>query len=207
MSNHHIASTQTWAITGGIGSGKTTVCRLIEERYALPIFYCDDEAKHIIRTHAGVKKDLCALIGTEVYSSEGQLCKAVLGAYIRQSKAHAARVNAIVHPRVAEAWHTFCQGKPFALMECALLFESGFDHLVQHTIAVVCEHETRIRRIMQRDHIDRHTALQWIALQWPDEQVRDRADYLIDTTSGQAEEIKAQVTQYFDPCLSLAPPP
>lgn len=187
----------TWAITGGIGSGKTTVCSLIRELYTVPIFYCDDEAKHIIRTHPHVKAELTQLIGPDLYDARGQLRKSVMATYLTASTTQASQVNAIVHPRVAEAWQAFCTDKPMAIMECALLFESDFDHLVQHTIAVVCEREERIRRVMRRDHIDRDTVLRWLSLQWPDEQVRAKAHHLIDTTSGQREAHIAQIQAIF----------
>lgn len=95
-------------ITGGIGSGKSYICHLLEQA-GHRVFYCDEVAKHIIRVHPTVRRELTALVGKELYDTEGELLKPVLRAYLCQGTEYAARVNAIVHPRVAEAYVDFCQ--------------------------------------------------------------------------------------------------
>lgn len=95
-------------ITGGIGSGKSYICHLLEQA-GHRVFYCDEVAKHIIRVHPTVRRELTALVGEELYDTEGELLKPVLRAYLCQGVEYAARVNAIVHPRVAEAYVDFCQ--------------------------------------------------------------------------------------------------
>lgn len=156
------------AITGGIGSGKSYVCHLLEER-GISVFNCDIVAKTIIATHPAVRDELLALI-----AAEGQtiLTKQALGDYIRRGPDYAARVNAVVHPRVAEAFEHSGQ----EWMECAILFESGFDRLVDRVVVVTCPTEERIRRIIARDHCDEATARRWLALQMTDEERLDRAD-------------------------------
>ena len=94
--------THKYGITGGIGSGKSYVCRSIEAA-GYPVFYCDDEARRIIRTDADVRAALTALIGTSVYDEEGLPVKSVLSAYIRSGKEHADQVNAIERDK-ALAW-------------------------------------------------------------------------------------------------------
>lgn len=153
----------TTAITGGIGSGKSYVCRLLQQR-GIEVFNCDIVAKHIIATDPEVREALQALIGTA-------LTKESLGAYLRSSTDHATRVNAIVHPRVAKAFVE----SGMEWMECAILFESGFDRLVDRVVVVTCPEEERIRRIIARDHCDRATALRWLALQMTDEERLQRA--------------------------------
>lgn len=192
-------------ITGGIGSGKSYICRQLEAA-GFPIFYCDDVAKHIIRTNPEVKAALKALVGSEVYDAEGKLVKSVLAAYLCRGKEFSNQVDHIVHPKVAEAFLAFAQehaqskaSSPHQLdiptnkqitldalkalptsstvfMECALLFESGFDRLVHHTVLIHVSHETQISRLMQRDHIDREKALHWIALQLSEDEKMQRAD-------------------------------
>lgn len=161
------------AITGGIGSGKSYLCRLLQQDYGIEIFNCDIVAKHIIATHAEVHQALAALIEGE--TAAPALTKEALGAYIRQSPEHAARVNAIVHPRVAEAF----EHSGMEWMECAILYESGFDRLVDSVVVVTCPAEERIRRIMARDHCSADTARRWLALQMTDEERMARADYHI----------------------------
>lgn len=181
----------TIAITGGIGSGKSHLCRIIEESGA-PIFYADPVAKHIIRTHSAVQRDLRSLVGAKVYDAEGQLVKSVLAAYLCQGPEFSHRVDAIVHPRVAEAWQTFVEqhsssDAPYIYMECALLFESGFERLVDKTLLVTCDEEERIRRVMRRDGIDRETVLRWMALQMPEAEKRRRADWIVESNTLEKE--------------------
>lgn len=90
-------------ITGGIGSGKSYVCRQLEA-VGHEVFYCDAEAKRIIRHDATVQQALRQLVGREVYDAEGHLVKPVLAAYLCRGREYAARVDAIVHPRVALAF-------------------------------------------------------------------------------------------------------
>lgn len=173
--------THKYGITGGIGSGKSYVCRSIEAA-GYPVFYCDDEARRIIRTDADVRAALTALIGTSVYDEEGLPVKSVLSAYIRSGKEHADQVNAIVHPRVAEAFESWSwlQPSPAVFMECALLFEARFDRFVDTSILVKAPLETRISRIMNRDGASRQQALEWMALQMPEEEKEQRANYIIN---------------------------
>ena len=90
-------------ITGGIGSGKSYVCKQLEQA-GHPVFYCDDVAKHIIRTHKDVKRELTALVGNNLYDTNGALVKNVLATYLCKGTTYSHRVDAIVHPRVAEAF-------------------------------------------------------------------------------------------------------
>ena len=94
-------------ITGGIGSGKSYICHQLEQT-GHRIFYCDDEAKRIIRTHPDVMNELRALVGPEVYDANGGLNKSVLAAYLCRGRNYSQRVDRIVHPRVAEAFRQFC---------------------------------------------------------------------------------------------------
>ncbi|WP_075565340.1 dephospho-CoA kinase [Ihuprevotella massiliensis] len=172
---------QTLGVTGGIGSGKSYVCSILAQQGA-PIFYADDAAKQIMRTHSAVQEELCALLGSEVYDAEGHLVKSVVAAYLCQGEAHSQRVNAIVHPRVEEAWREFVAqhaDAPIIYMECALLFEVGWQRLVDKSLLVTCPEEERIARIMERDHIDHTTALKWIALQMPETEKQQLADIAI----------------------------
>lgn len=178
---HLDAAPQRWGITGGIASGKSYVCRLLETQGA-PIFYTDPEAKRIIRTDPQVQEQLRSLVGAEVYDAEGKLVKRVLAAYLCQGRDHSARVDAIVHPRVAAAWQDFVaahHGAPRVFMECALLFESGFDRFVDRTLHVSCPDDERLRRLMARDGIDREAALRWMALQLPEAEKCRRAHHVL----------------------------
>ena len=221
-------------ITGGIASGKSYVCAQLEQA-GHTVFYCDNEAKRIIRTDPEVRRQLSQLVGSDLYDAQGQLVKSKLAAWLCKGKAHAAQVDAIVHPRVAEAfarraaalsadWESGLPARlkehglparqhdagrkpalPEALfppfphkqldsvqqliclppqrvlfMECALLFESGFDRLVDCSLLIHVSASTQLQRLMARDHIPESKAHEWMALQLSEEQKLERADYVLD---------------------------
>ena len=153
-------------ITGGIGSGKSYVCKLLAQR-GIDVYDCDAAAKRLIRTSPRLRQQLKALIGS--------LDKADISRFLLASEENQQAVNAIVHPAVFQDF----EESNMQWMESAILFESGADKLVDRVIVVTAPEEVRIQRIMQRDGITREKALQWIARQWPQEQVKPRADFEI----------------------------
>ncbi len=169
-----------WGITGGIGSGKSYVCRKLSER-GWPVFYCDDEAKRLIRHDAKLKQQLVALVGAELYGADGELNKAVMAAFLCRGTHYASLVDSVVHPCVAEAFLLWKhkQKNPMVVMECALLFEAGFDSLVDRSVHVAVSHATQLRRVMERDGVTEGQAEAWMALQMPEEEKRRRADVVL----------------------------
>lgn len=153
-------------ITGGIGSGKSYVCKLLAQR-GIDVYDCDAAAKRLIRTSPRLRQQLKALIGS--------LDKADISRFLLASEENQQAVNAIVHPAVFQDF----EESNMQWMESAILFGSGADKLVDRVIVVTAPEEVRIQRIMQRDGITREKALQWIARQWPQEQVKPRADFEI----------------------------
>lgn len=201
-------SLRTLGLTGGIGAGKSYVCRLLRER-GLPVFGCDEQARRIMATDPQVRRELVALAGPAVYDERGQLCKPVLSDYLRQGGDHACRVNAVVHPRVAQAFRQWAarvaaerpasaQERPLvAVMECALLFEAGFHRLVSASCCVEAPLEVRLQRVCARDGIRRATARQWVELQMSQEEKLRRADYrlLNDGVAPLAPQLDALLEQ------------
>ena len=161
------------ALTGGIGSGKSYVCRLLGQR-GIAIYDCDAAAKRLMLTSDSLKRQLSQLIGEDAYA-DGRPNKAVLTRFLLASESNAQAIDRIVHPAVAA---DFLQSG-YRWMECAILFESGFDRLVDHTICVVAPTETRLQRVMQRDGISRSKALEWMQRQWPQEEVQRLSDFSI----------------------------
>ena len=160
-------------ITGGIGSGKSYVCKLLAQR-GIDVYDCDAAAKRLIRTSPRLRQQLKTLIGS--------LYKADISRFLLASEENQQAVNAIVHPTVFQDF----EESNMQWMESAILFESGADKLVDRVIVVTAPEEVRIQRIMQRDGITREKALQWIARQWPQEQVKARADFEI-VNDGQSD--------------------
>jgi len=169
-----------YAVTGGIASGKSWFCTKLRN-HGNEVYSCDDAAKRIIRTDTEVRKELTAIVGNDLYSADGTLQKHVLAAYITSSQTHAAKVNAVVHPRVAADYRSWqsAQQTQHTFMECALLFESGFDKLVDRTILIYAREATRLRRLMKRDGITAEQARRWMALQMPEAEKKRRADIII----------------------------
>lgn len=153
-------------ITGGIGSGKSYVCRLLSQR-GIEVYDCDAAAKRLIRTSPELRSQLLALIGS--------LEKADIARFLLESEEHAHAIDAIVHPAV---FRDFLESG-MQWMESAILFESGANRLVDRVIVVTAPEEVRIQRVMQRDGITREKALEWMHRQWPQDEVRRRADYEI----------------------------
>jgi dephospho-CoA kinase len=162
------------AITGGIGSGKSFVCRLLEAR-GIRIYDCDSAAKRLMRTSPHIREQLTALIGPDAYDADGHLNKARVAEFLMASEANNQAINAIVHPAVAA---DFTQSG-FQWMECAILYESGFERLVDCVIAVTAPLPVRLERIIERDHISRTSALAWINKQWPQSELQQRAQFEI----------------------------
>lgn len=167
------------ALTGGIGSGKSYVCRRIEAM-GYPVFYCDAEARRIINGDASVRDALSRLVGSEVYA-DGILCKPVLRDFLCSGPDNAARVDAIVHPCVGRNFESWAarQTADRVFMECALLFEAGFGKYVDTTVLVTAPPELRLARVMQRDALSRERVLAMMALQLSEEEKARRADFRI----------------------------
>jgi dephospho-CoA kinase len=153
-------------ITGGIGSGKSYVCKLLKA-HGIEVYDCDQAAKRIIRTSEEVRQKLLQLIGS--------LEKADIARFLLESETNAKKIDAIVHPAV---FHDF-EESGYQWMESAILYESGANKLVDRVVVVTAPEEVRIQRIMQRDTISREKALQWMQRQWPQEELCRRADYEI----------------------------
>lgn len=161
------------AVTGGIGSGKSYVCRLIGRR-GIHVYDCDSAAKRIMASSDEIKAALCRVVGDDVLS-EGRIDKAVLASYLLKSEKNAQQINRIVHPAVAEDFIS----SGYSWMECAILFSSGFDKLVDKVVCVTAPLEVRVDRIIRRDNISRDNALEWIGRQMPQEEVKTLSDYEI----------------------------
>lgn len=176
------------AITGGIGSGKSYVCRILEKQ-GIKVYDCDAEAKRLMRTDAELQADLKQLVCEEVYSADGILQKPVLAQFILTSEANKQAVNDVVHPAVARDFEqSDCEW-----MESAILFDSGFDRRT-HFDKVVCVSApvaVRLQRIMQRDHISQEKAQQWIDAVMPQEELIARSDYEI--VNDGVRDVEAQV--------------
>lgn len=163
------------AITGGIGSGKSYVCQLLE-KHGIKVYDCDAAAKRLMRTSATLRQQLRQLVGPQVYRG-CILQKRVLAEFLLASEANKQAVNEIVHPAVAL---DFIESD-YQWLESAILFDSGFYRRVPFSfvVCVSAPEAVRVQRIMARDGISEAKALEWIHRQMPQEQVEAQSDFVI----------------------------
>lgn len=158
-------------ITGGIGSGKTTVCRLFEY-FGIPIYYADERAKDLITNDAALRKSIIKHFGADAYHPDGSYNRPYMANIVFSDKEKLQLLNSLVHPVVArdgQAWLLEHSDAPYTLKEAALLFESGSYRDLDRIIFVSAPLELRVSRVVRRDGITREAVLKRIENQWPDE--------------------------------------
>ncbi len=175
-------------ITGGIGSGKSYVANLLVQR-GIPVYYTDDEAKRLMTESESIRNGLVTLLGVDAYTSSGALNKSLLASYIFSSSSHAAQVNAIVHPVVRTDFLEWCssQTSPVLVVESAILYESGFDALVDRVVWVKASPELCVKRAMCRDGVSEEHIRERMAAQMSDEEREAHTPYYIIENDGQAD--------------------
>lgn len=169
-------------ITGGIGSGKTYICKLLE-LMNFSVFYSDTEAKKIQNTNEYVRIKFTELFGEEAYTEEG-LNRKYIAEIIFGNPDAKKQLEEIIHPKVAEAFATWCEEKSstdekIVFIESAILYESGFDKMVDKVIMVYADDDVRIERSMRRDKADRKAIEDRIKNQGSDKEKCKKADFII----------------------------
>lgn len=168
-------------ITGGIGSGKSTVCSMFE-LLGIPVYYADEEAKKIIDNDPSVKERLLLLFGTNVLNENQSIDRKKLAALVFNDKKKLEQLNNIVHPAVAlhtDRWTKAHAQFPYVLKEAAILFESGAYKAVDKVITVTAPIELKITRVMQRDKATREQVQERMNNQLSDEEKIKRSDFVI----------------------------
>lgn len=168
-------------LTGGIGSGKTTVAKLFETLYQIPLYISDVEAKRLMVEDVILIQQIKELLGEESYLSNGTLNKPYIGNKIFNDKALLSQMNALVHPRVAADFNQWAtkQNSPYIIKETALLFEIGAHHSCDYVISVIAPIEARIARIASRDHLKEDAIIKKIKNQSSDAYKMELSDFLI----------------------------
>jgi dephospho-CoA kinase len=168
-------------ITGGIGSGKTTVCKVFE-LLGIPVFYADHVAKSIMQTDLQLKNEILIAFGPQSYSIDGLLNRSYISSIVFKDEAQLNKLNSIVHPAVFRAfdqWIANHSGAPYILKEAALLFESESYKMCDLSILVISPEDIRIRRVIARDHISKDEIMLRMKRQFTDEQKMKLADHMI----------------------------
>ncbi|WP_397546841.1 dephospho-CoA kinase [Rhodothermus marinus] len=187
---------RTLGVTGGIGSGKSTVCRLLEALGAR-VFYADEEAKRLMTEDPALRRAIVEAFGPESYLPDGRLNRAYLAEWVFNDPEALRRLNALVHPRVLEAFEQAREQAareqvPLLVLEAALLFDSGADRLVDHVLVVDAPEAERIRRVVARDGITPEQVRARMQHQLPPEELRRRADFVLENT-GSLDTLQKQV--------------
>ncbi len=167
-------------ITGGIGSGKTTVCKIFEVLGA-PVYYADERAKTLMQTDLKLIASIKELFGDEAYA-DGKLNRQLIASKVFSNQPLLAKLNAAVHPAVAkdsELWMSRLSDFPYALKEAALLFESGWNKQLDHVICVYAPVEDRIARLKKRDKTTDEEIAARMKNQMSDEQKKELSDFVI----------------------------
>ncbi|WP_316823450.1 dephospho-CoA kinase [Pedobacter gandavensis] len=169
-------------ITGGIGSGKTTVCRIFES-LGIPVFYADTVAKKIMVTDPILIQGVKDTFGEESYTPEGVLNNKHIAGIVFHQPEELEKLNQLVHPAVFRAFDKWVAAispqAPYILKEAALLFESGSYQMCDHNVLVIAPLETRLQRVMQRDQVTEEQVRARMDKQLSDEEKAKMADMLI----------------------------
>ncbi|MFP4227825.1 MAG: dephospho-CoA kinase [Salinivenus sp.] len=174
----------TLGVTGGIGSGKTTVCGFLEEQGAR-VFYADIEAKRLMQENDAVRAEITDAFGTGAYADDGSLNRAYLADQVFGDAEQVERLNAIVHPRVFAAFEAAKKRAAeddvgLLVHEAALLFEAGGDAHVDVTAAVLAPDADRIAWVTERDDVTPSQVRARMSHQLSQDELRRRADYVIE---------------------------
>ena len=173
-------------LTGNIGSGKTTVCKVFE-KLGVPVFYADLRAR-MIMDREEVTARVAGTFGKEILDAEGKLNRRTLAGIVFNDKEKLALLNGIIHPLVREdflGWVGENKEEPYIIKEAAILFEAGMASQFDKIIVVAAPLEVRIARVMHRDGVSREEVLGRAANQFDEEELVARADYVIHNDDSQ----------------------
>jgi dephospho-CoA kinase len=179
---------RVFGLTGGVGSGKSTVAAYFRER-GVPIIDADELAREVVEPGSVALAELSQHFGPELLTESGNLNRTWLGRRVFGLPSELATVNRIIHPKVAQLFQERCrelehQGHPLAGYEVPLLFENGLDHALRPVVLVTAPLDVQISRAMQRSGWSKEHTEERVAAQMPLAQKLARADYVIDNGGG-----------------------
>ncbi len=168
-------------VTGGIGSGKSTLCNKFEE-IGVPLYNSDRRAKEIMISDTAVVSQLKSLFGDECYMADGSLNREHISRQIFFSEEKLDAINSIVHPAVKSDFRRWAESHddvPYVILESALIFDSEIEDAVDHTVAVLAPMELRIMRVVNRDGFSQDEVEARMLMQLTDDEFYERADYTV----------------------------
>ena len=188
-------------ITGGIGSGKTTVCKVFEV-LGIPVFYADTVAKEIMVSDQLLVEGVISTFGEESYTPEGELNKKHLASIVFNNEAELAKLNNLVHPAVFRAFEVWVkqidQKVPYLVKEAALLFESDSYKMCDTSILVTAPLSMKLERVMHRDQVSTDQVKARMDKQMSDEEKAKMADHFVvnDEQNSIIEQVLALHRQF-----------
>ena len=189
-------------LTGSIAVGKSYVCRVLSD-LGCSVLDADLTARDVVKMGTKGLQLITDEFGVDVLQANGELDRARLGAIVFADEARRQLLNSIVHPLVIEAQNEWLAEKEaenprgIAVIDAALMIESGGADRFEKLIVVWCEAETQIERLMRRNDLNRDEAILRIEAQMPQEEKKRRADFLIETTNG-FEAARQQTIKVFE---------
>ena len=190
------------ALTGGIGTGKSTASKILNELGAF-IFDADKEAKNILKNNGTVQSELIAEFGTDIMSGDEKIDNNKLARIAFQDQDHQLRLNSIIHPYVfQEIDKNFDDvleksAYDFFVVDAALIYESGADTHMDYVIVITALLKVRMERALQRETLTRDEILKRMDLQWPEEEKIALADFVIHNDSTE-EEFRDSITDIYN---------
>ena len=189
-------------ITGGIGSGKSTVSKIFET-LNISVFYADDRAKKLMVTNKALIEDIKEQFGNEAYDKHGNINREHLSNIVFKDEEKRNVLNKLVHPKVAEDFEQWVlqQLSKYVIKEAALLYESGSYKNLDKMITVSADEDLRIKRIIGRDNCNAEKVRSIIEVQMDEVEKVQRADYVIDNNEQQL--LIPQVLKLHEKLLNL----
>ena len=193
-------------ITGGIGSGKTIICKVFET-LGVPVFYADTVAKEIMVKDPVLIAGIKETFGEESYGPDGKLQNKYIAGIVFNNQEQLEKLNALVHPATFRAFDDWLaqlpQHTPYILKEAALLFESGSYKTCDQSLLVLAPMETRIQRVMHRDQVTEEQVKARMDKQLSDEEKLRMADFTI--LNNETDSLITQVLQLHHQFLNTLP--
>ena len=168
------------AVTGGIGTGKTTVSNLFE-KIGIPVFNSDKIAKELMHNDKQLKSDIIKAFGDESYINN-ELNRAYLSDIVFNDETLLDKINSIVHPQVTKEFNQWLlnQKSKYIIYESAIIFENNSEDVFDKIICVIAPEEEVISRVMKRNTFSRDKVISIISNQLPDQIKINKADYIIE---------------------------
>lgn len=197
---------EVYGLTGGIGSGKSSVARFLED-FGVPVVSADELARVVVTAGSEGLAEVVQAFGPEVLDERGELDRRKMASIVFREPARRQQLEAILHPRIRERFEQVLDalekaGHPVTVYEVPLLFEKNLQSDMKATILVTATEQTRIARVMERDQVTETEVRDRIASQMPESLKRKRADYIVEN-DGSVDDLRREVRFLLERFLRL----